>query len=82
MPLKKYLNRVEQFDQLVRTKSSGPPEEAAHKLGLSRSAFHEFKNELIEDYDFPIAYCPLRRSYFYTEPGHMTDLSFQRITTK
>ena len=78
MPLKKYLNRVEQFDQLVKTKSTGPPHEAAKKLGLSRSAFHEFKNELIEDYAFPIAYCSVRKTYFYTDIGYMTNLSFER----
>lgn len=78
MPIKKYLNRVEQFDQLVRTKSTGSPQQAAEKLGLSRTAFFEFKRELTEDYGFPIAYCSVRRTYFYTEAGKMVDFSFQR----
>ena len=82
MPLKKYLNRVEQFDQLVRTKSTGPPEKAAQKLGMSRSSFHVFKNELIEDYGFPISYCFVRKTYFYSKPGRMVDLSFQKNTEK
>ena len=81
MPLKKYINRVAQFDQLIRTESTGPPQEVASRLGMSRTAFHEFKNELIEDFDFPIAYCSLRRTYFYTETGRMVDLSFKKPTT-
>ena len=80
MPIKKYLNRVEQFDQMVRTKSTGTPEETAKKLGLARSTFHTFKNELIDDYGFPIAYCSIRRTYFYTEEGKMSNLSFQKLT--
>ena len=80
MPIKKYLNRVAQLDQLVRTKSTGTPRQVAKMLGLSRTAFFEFKRELTEDYGFPIAYCSVRQTYFYTEPGKMVDLSFQKLT--
>lgn len=78
MPLKKYLDRAEHFDQLIRSKSTGSPDQAAHKLGMSRSAFFEFKNELVDDYGFPIAYCPVRCTYFYTESGRMVGLSFEK----
>ena len=37
MPIKKYLNRVEQFDQLVRAERTGAPHEIAGKLGFSES---------------------------------------------
>ena len=77
MPIKKYLNRVDQFDQMVRTKSTGTPEEAAKKLGLSKRAFHDFRQELIEDYEFPIAYCPANKSYLYTKRGKVSNLKFR-----
>ena len=76
MPIKKYLNRVEYFDQMVRTKSTGTPCEVAEKLGLSIRAFHNFKQELIEDYAFPIAYCPSYKSYLYTNRGKVSQLKF------
>ena len=79
MSIKKYINRVERFDQLVRAQRTGPPHQIAEKLGLSESAFYAFVEELKEDYGFPIAYSRTRKTYFYTEEGRMVDLSFQKI---
>ena len=80
MPIKKYLNRVEQFDQLVRSQHTGPPHEIAKKLALAPSTFYTFLDELKEDYGFPIGYCRIRKTYFYTENGRMIGLHFKKIT--
>lgn len=76
-PLKKYLNRIEQFDQLIRARRTGPPEVIAYRLQVSIRTFHCFKNELIEDFGFPIAYDPLRQTYVYTRLGKFTGLAFR-----
>ena len=78
MPIKKYLNRVEQFDQLIRLQSTGTPEEMACRLGMSKRSFHDFKNELIEDFNMPIAYCSFKKTYFYKEKGKLVLLFFEK----
>ena len=78
MPLRKYLNRVERFDQLVREEHTGPPEEFARKIGLSKRAFHELRTELIEDFECPIAYSSERKTYYYTEKGRLRGIVFEK----
>ena len=56
MPIKKYLNRVEQFDQLVRAERTGHPHEIAEKLGFSEATFYTLVEELRDDFGFPIEY--------------------------
>ena len=72
MPLLKYVNRALQADQLIRMKSTGSPKEFADKLGISERSLYDFLDELKYDFDCPIAYCHLRRSYYYTCEGKMT----------
>lgn len=79
MPIKKYLNRVEQFDRLVRAQRTGPPQQIAEKLGLAESTFYTLVDELRDDYGFPIDYSRKLKTYFYTEEGKMVNLSFQKI---
>ncbi len=78
MPIKKYLNRVEQFDQLVRAERTGAPHEAAEKLGFSEATFYTLVIELRDDFGFPIKYDRKRQTYYYTEVGRMVTLSYRK----
>ncbi len=80
MPIKKYLDRVEHFDYLVRIHRTGPPLEVCRKLNLAPSTFYTFLSELKEDYGFPIGYCRVRKTYFYTESGKMVGLRYEKTT--
>ena len=80
MPIKKYLNRVEQFDYLVRAECTGPPAKIAPKLGLAESTFYAFLNGLKYDYNFPISYCRKRMTYFYYAQGQIVNLHFKKLT--
>jgi hypothetical protein len=70
MAIKRYIDRVQYLDYLIRTRATGTPEELARKLGLSKRAWFELRSELVEEFDFPIAYCPYRQSYYYTRSGN------------
>ena len=80
MPIKKYLDRDDQFNQMLRSKRAYTPTYAAKRLNLSRSAFYNLLSELKEDYNFPIAYSHTIESYFYTEPGEVVNFNFKRLT--
>ncbi len=80
MPIKKYLDRVEHFDQLVRAERTGPPHEASEKLKLSESALHILVEELRDDFGFPIEYSRKRQTYYYTEVGRMETLRYKKIS--
>ena len=72
MPLRKYVNRALQADQLIRLRATGTPKAFAEKLGISERSLYDLLDELKYDFDCPIAYCHLRRSYYYTCEGKMT----------
>ncbi len=78
MPIKKYLNRVEQFDQLVRAERTGAPHEIAEKLGFSEATFYTLVDELRDDFGFPIEYSRKRQTYYYTEVGRMETLCYKK----
>lgn len=78
MPIKKYLNRVEQFDQLIRAERTGPPHHIAEKLELSESALYILVEELRDDFGFPIDYSRKRQTYYYTEVGRMMTLHYKK----
>ncbi len=77
MPLRKYIDRALQADQLIRMKATGTPKEFAIKLGISERSLYDFLEELRNDSACPIAYCPLHRSYYYTREGKFTFGFFQ-----
>ena len=68
MTLYKYVNRVQQMDQLIRFGCTGPAIEFAEKLDLSTSQLKEHLRDM-RDLGAPVAYCRLRRSYYYTRTG-------------
>ena len=71
MALRKFVDRALQADQLIRLKATGSPKEFAGKLGISERSLYGFLDELKYDFDCPIAYCHLRRSYYYTCDGQI-----------
>lgn len=64
----KYIDRIKKFDYLVRHSMTGCPTECAHKLGISRSRFYEFLEDL-ELLGIPLEYSKEKKSYIYREPG-------------
>lgn len=67
--IQKHLNRLEQIDYLIRNKATGSPKEMAAKLGISLRMWHHLREELISGLNFPIAYCFILRTYYYTTSG-------------
>jgi hypothetical protein len=77
MALRKYINRIEQLDQLVRLECTGNPEECAKKLKISKRTFYCLINELKTDFKCPIVYSRIKRSYVYTKEGMISELCFK-----
>lgn len=77
MSLKKHVERVAYLDQLIRMGAAGTPEELSYKLGLSRRTWFELKNELTEEFGFPIAYCTWSKRYVYEAEGRF-EFGFRR----
>ena len=67
MVLRRHINRLQQLDQLIRMKATGTPAQLAEKLGISERAWYKIKDELVQDFSIPIAYCKVRQTYFYEE---------------
>lgn len=64
-------NRFSFLDALVRKCSTGTPKELAIKLGLSERAWYKLRDELVNDLNVPLAYCPVRKTYYYTHEGEL-----------
>ena len=61
------IDRVMLFNKLVKEQRTGTPDEIANRLGLKRSSFFRFLEELKER-EVPIAYSKCLCSYYYTRP--------------
>lgn len=59
-----YLKRIEQIDTMIKCRRTGPPEELAHRLGLSPSTVYNYIN-FMKKAGAPIAYSKKRRTYYY-----------------
>lgn len=64
MTLLKYIERLEQMDQLIRIKATGSSKEFADKLGISRSLMMQELN-VLKELGADIAYDKKRQTYFY-----------------
>jgi hypothetical protein len=69
MPIISFVHRVEQMHYLIKNKATGTPDQFANKVGLSRRSLFLWIEQLRDDFNFPIAYDPARKSYFYTSEG-------------
>ncbi|KQC29817.1 hypothetical protein AAY42_07930 [Flagellimonas eckloniae] len=77
MVLRKYINRIEQLDQLIRLESTGNPEECAKKLNISKRSLYSLIDELKKDFKCPIIYSRHKRSYIYTKEGTISGFHFK-----
>jgi len=69
MPIICFVHRIEQMHYLIKNKATGTPQQFAGKVGLSRRSLFLWIEQLRDDFNFPIAYDPDRKSYFYTNEG-------------
>ena len=65
---KKYIDRIESIDRLVRIKATGTPKELADRLKISERSLYETLN-LMKELGTPIRYSNDKRSYFYENEG-------------
>lgn len=64
MSLFKYIARLQRMDSLIAMKATGPPEEFACKMNLSRSTLFETLQEM-KCMGVDIKYSTIRETYFY-----------------
>ncbi|MFZ2285865.1 MAG: hypothetical protein WAV93_02665 [Bacteroidales bacterium] len=64
MSLLKYIARLQRIDSLIAMKATGPPEEFAYKLNLSRSTLFETLQEM-KGMGVDIRYSNIRETYYY-----------------
>jgi len=76
--LLKICQRLTYIDKLIKQKATGTPKEFAEKLGVTERAWYKYRDELVNDLNLPINYCPFTRSYVYTEEGHF-EIGFRKI---
>ena len=67
MSIIKYLDRIKRMDDLIRKKATGPPDEFAEKVGLSRSALMKYI-KLLKEMNAPLEYDKERQCYHYLFP--------------
>jgi|GEM_PF-360256 len=66
MGILKYIDRLKHMDRLIRTKSTGTPQEFADKVGVSRSTLMEHLAEM-KELGARITFCTYRRCYQYED---------------
>ncbi len=64
MSLSKYIARLQRMDLLIAMKATGPPEEFAYKMNLSRSTLFETLQEM-KGMGVDIRYSNIRETYYY-----------------
>ncbi|PKV48447.1 hypothetical protein ATE84_0446 [Aquimarina sp. MAR_2010_214] len=63
----KYIKIIERMDQLIRLQATGPPEDFASRLCLSKTKFYRML-KLMKKLDAPIIYDIDIKSFVYEEP--------------
>ena len=66
MSLSKYIARLQRMDYLIALKATGPPDDFACKLRLSRSTLFETLQEM-KNMGVDIRYSNTRASYYYAD---------------
>lgn len=75
MSFKRYLQKFQFIDYLIRKKATGNQKDLAGKVGLSLSAINEYLSEM-KEVGFPIKYSRKRNTYYYEKSGQMVDSLF------
>ncbi len=70
MLLDKYLNLLETIDYWISVSRTGPAKDFARRLNISERRLHDYL-AYMRDRGLPIEYSPLKKSYFYSNPGHL-----------
>lgn len=65
--LTKYVNRLQQADQLIRLQATGTPVQFASQLDISKSHLFNVLEEL-RSLGMPLEYDKQKRTYYYTQP--------------
>lgn len=65
--LTKYVNRLQQADQLIRLRATGTPVQFAAQLDISKSHLFNVLEEL-RSLGMPLEYDKQMQTYFYTQP--------------
>jgi predicted DNA-binding transcriptional regulator YafY len=74
----KYAERLKQINYLIKQKATGCPKEFAKRLGITERAWYKLRDSLIHDLGLPIAYCHVKKTYYYTEDGSF-EIGFRKI---
>ncbi|AQG78102.1 hypothetical protein [Spirosoma montaniterrae] len=74
-------NRFQYLDSLIRKRATGTPRELAQKLGLSERTWYKLRDELINDIGVPLAYCSVRKTYYYEQEGELIFQFRRRLDT-
>jgi hypothetical protein len=74
----KLCQRLNYLNHLIKQRATGSPKELSRKLCITERAWYKLRDELINDLNLPIDYCPHSRSYVYTEEGSF-EIGFKKI---
>jgi len=75
----KLRQRLSYLNQLIKQRATGSPKELARKLCITERVWYKLRDELVNDLNLPIDYCPHSRSYIYTEEGSF-EIGFKKIS--
>jgi hypothetical protein len=67
--MEKQFRRILAFDELIRRKATGSPEDMAQRFDISVSLVKKIIRCMREILNAPIAYNRIRQSYIYTKEG-------------
>ena len=67
----KLSNRFAYLDTLIRKQATGSPKDLAERLGMTERGWYKLRDELINDLHVPLAYDPVRQTYYYTQEGQL-----------
>lgn len=77
---KYYFYRLDHLNDLIRKKSTGPPESLAKKLNVSERTIFEYV-EILRSLGADIRYSREKRSYYYSMDGTF-DFQFRKLEPK
>jgi predicted DNA-binding transcriptional regulator YafY len=65
---KRYFDRLQTIDYLIRIKGTGKPAQLAKRLRISERTLYEFL-KMMKELGAPIEYDRYKESYYYSEKG-------------
>jgi len=72
-------DQLRRMDLMIRSRSTGTPEEFARRLGISVRSLYNYL-ALMKETGAPIRYSRTKRTYIYTELGSFV-ISFTRLSS-